>query len=701
MPSFAFAFPPRVCENHRPCRFNLVGRLILGIFVCLISICAASKPAKAAGQEAQLTNDLIELDLAVDAQGVPVISTAKRIRTGETLFSDAGVAGGLSAWLPGSLITASRADSSTISWTLSEDTDFNVAQATLGLGKGLSATWVVELIKHGTLFRMHVILANNGARSVPVQTYPAWVASWQLPSPSPTLRWWDSLTFGAHQQTLGAGSQVSLGNQLYSAASGGTNPFWSVSGDWGGLYFALGWSGGWQATFNGGQNGIGFSMQLPVSETQLSLKPGDVMDGPVVEVAHVSKTQAAPARSFWMRQRKSIASGPPPSIPLAYNHWYVVKRKIDGAFLQAQLAAMAPYHFDDVVVDAGWYDEPGSWMADLKKFNPGELESLLASIKTAGGKAGLWSAPQYVSPNIKPVPGKLESPRFLEPFLNSYLLDLWNSNYANLVTQHVQRLRSQFSVDYWKYDQFIFVPKSRAGAMKNVSAFQDALKSVRIANPDLTIENCMDGGQLINEHTLLNTQLSWLMDGTDNGLTAARANVQSALGALEFVFPWSAYRFTNRLDEMDQNDDELTKYYCRSAMAGVWGVSSDLTKIGDHQRSVILTEIANYRRLNEIKLDALYELLQPGRTSNAAGVTFYAELGKKAAIVLYRWNAQAAFSQQVALDELDTTQSYTVTDADTGLQTTATGAALAANGVNLSFDGDRLSGIWFVEPVTP
>ena len=103
------------------------------------------------------------------------------------------------------------------------------------------------------------------------------------------------------------------------------------------------------------------------------------------------------------------------------------------------------------------------------------------------------------------------------------MLDLTGANLKDRLTNHVAALRAQYQMDWWKYDQDFFVEQSNAGLMRNVLTFQNALKSVRQANPDLTIENCQSGGRMINELTLLATQISWLKDGGNNGLGHAKA----------------------------------------------------------------------------------------------------------------------------------------------------------------------------------
>ncbi|HEY6329798.1 MAG TPA: alpha-galactosidase [Blastocatellia bacterium] len=670
----------------------------------LIAIGMPGTPVKAASSAASgtavLSNEYVELSLGVSSAGVPIIAGAQEVKTGNALFDDLGLPDNLSDWVPPSLITDPTADPAVASWTISDDSDFHVAKASRGLGGGMQITWVAELAKKSSLCRLHVTLTNAGNSGAPVNWFPSWNASWQLPGAATSLRWWDAITYVPHEKTLGPTEAIAFSNQSYSAADGGTEPFWVVQVPWGSLYFGIGWSGGWNANLSFSGTQMSFAVMLPQSETQLVLKPGESIEGPYLEITPVRKTDESSARRVWMYQRAAISKGPAPAFPLIYNHWFAVNTAVDGKFLLKQTSAMAPYNFDNFIVDAGWYNEPGSWMASAKKFEPGQLESLLAGIKASGLKAGLWSAPQWISIHLQDVPGKLENPSVYLKFLRADLLDLWDSNYPGFVTDHVQSLRQNFSVDYWKYDQPIFTTDSKAGAMRNVIAFQAALGAVRDANSDLSIENCEDGGHLVNEFTLTNTQFSWLADTRVSGFADAQQNVSTTLGALDFVFPWSAIRFTNVFDQMNQKNAELTRYYCRSAMMGVWGISTDLTKVSSLQQTVILNEIANYRRLNEIKEAAFYDLVQPSDTASGVGVTFYGRRGDRAAIVAFRWNSQGPFVYQTSLLGLDPSKSYTVSDVDTGATSTSSGADLAQNGLPVTFSSIRMSALVFIDPVS-
>jgi hypothetical protein len=150
---------------------------------------------------------------------------------------------------------------------------------------------------------------------------------------------------------------------------------------------------------------------------------------------------------------------------------------------------------------------------------------------------------------------------------------------------------------------------------------------------------------------------------------------------------------------MDQNDDELTRFYCRSAMAGTWGISSNLSQIGERQQNVILKEIENYRRLNQIKQDCIYEVRQPGSGADVASVTFYDSLHNRAAVLVYRWDRSGPFETNITLDVMKSKKQFRVTDVDTGIKTKERGKKLVKNGINVSFGSNRMSALLFIEPV--
>jgi len=653
-----------------------------------------------AAQAQELGNDTVLLQLSVTPEGIPVIEEAIWLATGQTAFRDLGTPDGLGAWVPASLIPS--AQTAPVIWSITEGDDLTTAEATRELNNKMRITWIVELPKRGQLFRLRIRLTNGGKKARAVDWFPAWSASWDVAGQSQWARWWRSLEYNRIEQALDAGSKIRLGSRLHSSddAAGGVNPYWVVGGSNSRIYFGLEWCGGWSARLDGLDHGFTFSVGLPPEETQLVLTKGETIEGPALLVTPMPEADDTDDRAIWMRQRRELGrmlySGPPPSFPLSYNHWYAARRQVDNSFLNQQIAAMSPYSFEAFIIDAGWFGD-GRWKPDPEKFEPGEMIEMLASLKASGIKPGLWSSPQYVS-EINSTSGlAIEQPPVFSRFFDGSLVDMSEDDFADYLAGHVQKLRDKYSMDYWKYDQTFFTGRSRAGEMKNVVGFQNALRAVRQANPDLTIENCQLGGRMINEFTLLVTQTTWLRDAGTGGLEDPRVNIRVALNALEFVFPWAALRFTINLDQMDQNDDEMTRLYCRSAMAGRWGISADLSQIGERQQNIILTEIQNYRRLNRMKYSSVYDLQLPDDSADVAGATFYSEGRSSAGVLLYRWQMSGAFDQRVVLPKLKPSAMYHVVDVDTGVEITASGSDLISNGVTVSFSSERLSALLFVE----
>jgi Melibiase len=669
--------------------------LILGL-VCILAL-VFRVPAH------ELSNDSLTLRLNVTPQGIPIISEAVLQATGQLMFRDLGTPDGLSAWVPESLIPATQ--TMPTAWNIINGETFTTAEATCELANKMRLTWIIDLPKQGQLFRLRIRLTNGGKKARSVNWFPAWSANWDVGGQSQWARWWRSIEYDRIEQALNTNTQVRLGSRLHSSddAAGGVNPYWVVGGQSSRIYFGLQWSGGWNARLKGLDNGFTFSVNLPAEETQLVLNKREAIEGPALLVTPVAATDDADGRALWMKQRQALGEqlygGPSPSFPLSYNSWYAARRSVNADFLNRQIAAMSPYAFAAFVIDAGWFSD-GRWKPDKTKFPGGQLSDMLASLKANGIQPGLWSTPQYVTDTNNSSSLALEQPPVFNRFLGGYLVDLSNSDFADYLTDHVQTLRNKYSMSYWKYDQPFFTEQSSAGEMRNVIGFQDALRAVRQANSDLTIENCFNGGRMINDFTLLATQTSWLKDVGTEGIPDPQANISSAVNALAFVFPWSALRFTINFDQLNQNDDEMTRLYCRSAMAGRWGISSDLSLISERQKTIILKEVEHYRRLNHMKYACLYDLQLPTSSAEIAGVTFYSSRRLHAGVLLYRWHRNGAFDQRVLLTRLKPEMIYHVVDVDTGAEITASGADLMNNGVMVAFSGARLSALLFIEPAT-
>ncbi|MCC6489062.1 MAG: alpha-galactosidase [Candidatus Hydrogenedentes bacterium] len=614
----------------------------------LLSILSAVQPAPVAG----LQNEHIQVELVLDDQLIPYIATCRWVDDQSAVFQDAGDTSS-APWaglnfgpIPEGVVTRTE----NLPWG-------QRVAISRPLASDLVMSWVVELPRNSTTLRLHTRLHHEGDTPLAVPWFPIWGADWQLPGTN-QLKWWKALSFEPVEQAIDSDVSVTLGSRLHSSDtrdSDGVNPYWSVAHEGGRVYFALEWCGGWEATLRSNIDTFGFVARLPENETQLVLQPGETIDGPVLCITPTRGASEAECRREWMLQRARFAreyyGGPAPEYFFTYNHWYTTRFDLTGKFLRRQARMASQYGFDFFLVDAGWYEGMGKWRADPKKFKPGELEDILADVAGEGIPTGIWTCPQFVSDGDSPA---VDHPGFYEKFIGGHLLDLAGSDFPAFLTDHVERLRAHFGISWWKYDQVFFAPETRAGVMRNVLAFQDAILAVRKTYPDLYIENCQSGGRMINEFTVLSTQNQWIRDGGRNGLEHARSNFKEALGAIEFMPPWSVNRWTNNPGQMKHVNAELVRYYCRSAMAGTWGLVADLADIGHSRKKIIKEEIANYRHFSEMKSDYLYEVIYPRDGQDFAAVTYFAADGSQAAALVLRWDAKGEFTARVPVPHLRT-----------------------------------------------
>jgi hypothetical protein len=218
---------------------------------------------------ADLTNDLLTLRLAVTAEGVPAIKEVLWRVSGRAAFRDTGTPAGLNAWVPEALLPTTPTPAP--EWIIKTGDTFITAEATRELANKISMTWVIDLPKRGSLFRLRVRLTNRGQLPQDVEWVPAWAANWDLGEPALWMRWWQALDYDRTEEALKPEQTIQLYSQAQSSddADAGVNPYWIVGGKMNRLYLGLSWCGGWRAVFKGLKKGFNFSAYLPPEESYL------------------------------------------------------------------------------------------------------------------------------------------------------------------------------------------------------------------------------------------------------------------------------------------------------------------------------------------------------------------------------------------------------------------------------------------------
>ncbi len=660
--------------------------LLLSLSI-LLAGCSISNQSK-------LENSHISIDLGYNENGIPVIQKISSAKY--TIISNTDKSS-INDWLP-----EIKKNSSISKWQVEQDSKFIKARAT-ATSKNLTLAWNVELPKNGGLFRTYIDLVNNGQSKQSIASYPVWIAQWNYNSDKLCkLDYWQPLTYTPFRQSLNTGTKINLNSAVYSSDKhkpDGKLPFWQVEHENGAVFYSIGWSGGWNADISQSTDGTHMQVSLPPSETQLVLEPGESVTGPMFYILSSSETSQSNARKEWLTQRNNFANllyeKPENWYPFLYNHWYSVRFDLSSTFIKNQIDTMLPYNFDLFVVDAGWYASPGDWVPDPAKFKPGEFEKALKYVKDNGILAGIWSCPWLLRVEGETLPPEIDNPPFYRDFMDAYGMDLAGTDFTKYLHNHIEHLTDQFYMDWWKYDQELFGDNSRHGKMKNIIALQDALEAVRIDFPKLNIENCMSGGRMINEFTDQIAQSHWIRDGSRNGMQHAQSNISEAIGAIQLLDPAKVQRWTNRIDELDENDTELIKLYCRSCMIGVWGISTDMAKVTEKQKQIILEQIKIYRKLNELKPALEYDIWYPNEQSDFAGVIYYDQQHENAAVLLYNRKPGDEINAELKV-RLNPDTSYILHNADTETGTEISGKSLTNGEYVFHLNKGELSGVYFI-----
>ena len=258
-------------------------KFIMALLLAFFTIAACSN-----NNRVELKNDRICLELDTNDFGIPFISKGYWTETGKIIFNNA-TDFKITDWLPENISSQNEINKreSNHLWKTHKDSKFIKATATRTFGT-VKVTWVVELARENSLFRSYVQLLNEGDKDLPIEWFPVWMANWDFEAEKDNkLRYWQPLSYEPGEMALEDNSHILLHSKTYSSDNHdqtGQVPFWKIDKENGPVYFSLAWCGGWQAEIGKGKQGTNFKVILPEEETQLVLKPGERISGPILYV---------------------------------------------------------------------------------------------------------------------------------------------------------------------------------------------------------------------------------------------------------------------------------------------------------------------------------------------------------------------------------------------------------------------------------
>ncbi|MDA3866722.1 MAG: alpha-galactosidase [Salinivirgaceae bacterium] len=642
-----------------------------------------------------IENGKLHIELSINKNGVPYIAEVKANDTPTSYFTDLSLGEVLQNRLSNNLLKGHATVKPLSGWELSEDSIFIKAKASV-LVNDCAFTMHVNLAKELPVFTVYNTV--QGKSEIEIKEFPVFGTELSFSDSSRVVNWWKALDYTPQKEPITSDTHLSLNSLVHSSDNyrnvTGNVPYWTVESPSSFMGFSLAWCGGWRASLNGKRGVLACDVYLQEEETQLKLASGETVKGPEISIFCSPVSDPVTARKSWMGARSNLASRlyptPKMGIPFIYNHWYSVRSNLSSEFIKNQVKWFDEYGFDVFMIDDGWYRYTGAWTSSTSKFEPGKFDDAIQTVHQDGSMVGLWSCPQYIRAK-EPFPEHIDQPGVYSRNFKSWLVDYNAMDFNNFMVKHLDTLENQ-GANWWKYDQIFFSENPRSGKMKSVNAFQDGFIAARKSHPKMIFEACQGGGKMINEFTDQISQIHWIRDGNRTGYVHALANIHEALGAVGFLEPQKVQRWTNRIDETEMKTPDLLKFYCRSCMIGTWGISTDLYKISNAQRKIILEEVKNYRRINEIKKDKLIDFNFPGEYVSLVPVVFYSNDYTKAAVLLYSLTPNEKQVKFKIKTKLIDDNNYEFYDVDANKRVTVKG-----NTVEVSLRPGQSSGIFFID----
>lgn len=226
-----------------------------------------------------------------------------------------------------------------------------------------------------------------------------------------------------------------------------------------------------------------------------------------------------------------------------YNTWYALFDQVDEANVASQLELAAQAGLESFVVDYGWFPRPGDWWPDPQRF-PNGLKALSDAAHAQGLRFGLWLGMNTVAPEAAVVqqhPDWLARVDGQAQDQGGFGLALCTAHQPvrDWLRQETQRVVREYGCDWLLHDLNLLprchdpghthqVGDTRYVATRHLYEILDALRAVF---PALIIENCSNGGHIMDYGMLQRSHTFAISDYSDS-----RSNVHAA-AATVYPFP--------------------------------------------------------------------------------------------------------------------------------------------------------------------
>ncbi|HEV8638302.1 MAG TPA: alpha-galactosidase [Chloroflexota bacterium] len=336
-------------------------------------------------------------------------------------------------------------------------------------------------------------------------------------------------------------TQLSARGDLRLAArkgrsSNGTLPFFNLELGDGGVVGAIGWTGGWAASFERDADGH-VRARAGMPKTHLKLLPGERIRTPRILLLFWNGDRLHGhnmLRRFILAHHTPRPNGQLLRAPICDGHWgdrtaghQIAKARwitehdlpIESFWIDADWYGDAPHDESSDTFGRTWYLQAGNWFP-RKGAYPGGLKPVGDALKELGLGFVLWVEPERVSEGTRIA---REHPEWLlGPIGGNYLFDLGIPEARRYLTDLVSDLiaeagvtcyRQDFNTDpapFWDAaDAPDRVGMAEIRHVEGLYAFWDELLA---RHPGLIIDNCSSGGRRIDLETTSRSIPLWRSD---------------------------------------------------------------------------------------------------------------------------------------------------------------------------------------------
>ncbi|MBQ9805267.1 MAG: alpha-galactosidase [Clostridia bacterium] len=495
-------------------------------------------------------------------------------------------------------------------------------------------------------------------------------------------------------------------------SSGGSAPFFNIYQNGKGYFFAVGWTGQWNAQISRTEDSL--HLQSKIEDTHFVLYPGEkIRTSSALILPYTGSVEDS--QNLWRRfLRGHIIPQNAQCAPLTVGFW-------GGTTTDRMLARIEQIdenHIPNDVfwIDAGWCGEntlpsdnefEGDWSERVgdweisRHIHPNALRDVAEKIKETGRKFVLWFEPERVRYSTR---FAAEHPELLlrKGDARSLLLDLGKPEALDYcidwITKRIEDLdvdcyRQDFNMDpleYWRGND----TEDRQGIteIKHIMGLYTLWDTLLERFPKLFIDNCASGGKRLDIEMMKRSTALWRSDAQcpadPNPEVTQVNNVNFSL--------WMPYSGTGSGRVYDTY--RMRSAYATGGLSTTYSYSAN-EHFGSEAGQVewLRDRAEEYCRVRPYFQGDLYPLTKPTKDETAwCAVQWHRPESGDGMIQVFKRENSPYTEASFDLCAIDSTKTYRFTDIDGG-EFEISGQELIQNGLKLRIAEKRVAKIYFYQ----